>query len=51
MFIFVMCRANCVLLKNENMHVYNSMTKYHMNVLNVLSKYSFVHDIQPTNKH
>jgi hypothetical protein len=48
MFIFVMCCAICVLLKNENMHICNLMTKYHLNVLNVLSKYNFLHDIQPS---
>jgi len=45
MFIFVMCPTFCVLLNNENMHVYNSIIKYHLKFFNVLSKYSFVHDI------
>ncbi len=51
MFIFVMCHATCVVLKNENMHVCNLVTKYHLDVLNVLLKYNFIHDKQPTKKH
>jgi hypothetical protein len=41
------CHASylCVLLNNENMHVYTSIIKYHLKVFNVLSKYNLVHDI------
>jgi hypothetical protein len=37
MFVFVMCPTFYVLLNNENMCVCNSMIKYHLKVLHVLS--------------